>query len=170
MVTSFISLWLPDYVPLSPYPAEMSNNFLPYRDIFTILQPYVPVFALPRKFATQKISFHTSSPLLLNLDRTRGFCHGAVIKHISRYLGRWSIFIFKTGKCADGLNTSHCNRHEAEICIGELRKKYDESPSGRMTFKAIRLVNEDTPLDMDYSFSKDDLFADESGAESFYIF
>ena len=54
--------------------------------------------------------------------------------------------------------------------IEELRKKYMDNPPEGMTSKDIRNMNDDELLDMDYFLNEDDLFADESGVEGFYIF
>jgi len=54
--------------------------------------------------------------------------------------------------------------------IEELRKKYIENPPEGMTSKDIRLMSEDSLLDMDYFLNKDNLFDDEAGVGGFYIF
>ena len=54
--------------------------------------------------------------------------------------------------------------------IEKLRKKYMDNPPEGMTSENIRRMSEDDILDMDYFLNEDDLFADEAGAEGFYIF
>ena len=54
--------------------------------------------------------------------------------------------------------------------IEELPKKYIDNPPEGMTSKDIRHISDDELLDMDYFLNEDDLFADESGVEGFYIF
>ncbi len=54
--------------------------------------------------------------------------------------------------------------------IEELRKKYMGNPPEGMTSKDIRCMRGDDLLDMDYFLNEDDVFADEAGAEGFYIF
>jgi len=54
--------------------------------------------------------------------------------------------------------------------IEELRKKYLDNPPEGMTSEDIRNMSEDDLLDMDYFLNEYDLFADEAGVESFYIF
>ena len=54
--------------------------------------------------------------------------------------------------------------------IEELRKKYLDNPPEGMTSEDIRNMSEDDLLDMNYFLNEDDLFADEAGVESFYIF
>ncbi len=54
--------------------------------------------------------------------------------------------------------------------IEELRKKYMDNPPEGMTSKDIRCMSGDDLLDMDYFLNEDDIFADEAGAEGFYIF
>jgi len=52
----------------------------------------------------------------------------------------------------------------------KLRQKYMDNPPEGMTPGDIRRMSEDALLDMDYFLNEDDLFADEAGAEGFYIF
>ena len=52
----------------------------------------------------------------------------------------------------------------------KLRKKYMDNPPEGMTSKDIRNMSEDDLLDMEYFLNEDDLFNDEAGVESFYIF
>ena len=52
----------------------------------------------------------------------------------------------------------------------KLRKKYMDNPPEGMTSEDIRHMSEDDLLDMDYFLNEDDLFDDEAGVESFYIF
>ena len=52
----------------------------------------------------------------------------------------------------------------------KLRKKYIENPPEGMTSEDIRRMSEDDLLDMDYFLHENDVFADETGIESFYLF
>ena len=54
--------------------------------------------------------------------------------------------------------------------IEKLRKKYMDNPPEGMSSRDIRRMSEDDLLDMDYFLNEDDLFNDEAGIESFYIF
>lgn len=54
--------------------------------------------------------------------------------------------------------------------IEELRKKYMDNPPEGLTSKDIRNMSEDELLNMDYFLNEDDLSADESGVEGFFIF
>jgi len=52
----------------------------------------------------------------------------------------------------------------------ELREQYIKTPPNGMTSDEVRNMSNDELLDMDYFFNEDDLFADVTGAEGFYIF
>ena len=52
----------------------------------------------------------------------------------------------------------------------KLRKKYMDNPPEGMTSEDIRRMSEDDLLDMDYFLHENDVFADETGIEGFYIF
>lgn len=54
--------------------------------------------------------------------------------------------------------------------IEELRRKYMDNPPEGMTSKDIRYMSEDELLDMDYFLNEDDLLADATSVEGFYIF
>ena len=54
--------------------------------------------------------------------------------------------------------------------IEKLRKKYMDNPPEGMSSRDIRRMSEEELLDMDYFLNEDDLFADETGVEGFYIF
>ena len=53
---------------------------------------------------------------------------------------------------------------------GKLRKKYMDNPPEGMTSEDIRRMSEDDLLDMDYFLHENDVFADETGIEGFYLF
>ncbi|WP_164690067.1 hypothetical protein [Luxibacter massiliensis] len=52
----------------------------------------------------------------------------------------------------------------------ELSQKYINNPPEGITSKDIRHINKDEFWDMDYFLNENDLFADEAGVESFYLF
>ena len=52
----------------------------------------------------------------------------------------------------------------------KLRKKYMDNPPEGMTSEDIRRMSEDDLLDMDYFLHENDVFADETGIEGFYLF
>ena len=52
----------------------------------------------------------------------------------------------------------------------KLRKKYMDNPPEGMTSGDIRRMSEDDLLDMDYFLHENDVFADETGIEGFYLF
>lgn len=54
--------------------------------------------------------------------------------------------------------------------IEELSQKYINNPPDGITSKDIRHINKDEFWDMDYFLNENDLFADEAGVESFYLF
>ncbi len=52
----------------------------------------------------------------------------------------------------------------------ELREKYIKTPPEGMTAGMIKRMSDNDILDMDYFLHKEDLFDEDAGVESFYIF